>query len=131
MLAPMAASNVHMWPRKKQLLQLLPWRLSLSNAQSLPTNDEIWPHVISLGLFLQADNPDFVLMCFDGIHAELMAKVAPKLYCKYTTTNAKGKPVLYVQLEKAPYGMMKSFTKTGLQILHLWVSTSILTTHVS
>ncbi len=61
-----------------------------------------------LGAFLQADNPDYVLMQLDGVLAELMVKVEPKLYCKYTTTNAKGKPVLYVQLKKAVYGMMKS-----------------------
>lgn len=60
------------------------------------------------GAFLQADNPDFVLMRLDGILAELMVKVAPKLYRKYVTTNAKGTTVLYVQLEKAVYGMMKS-----------------------
>ena len=48
-------------------------------------------------------------MRLDGILAELMVKVAPALYCKYVTTNAKGKAVLYVQLEKAVYyGMMKS-----------------------
>jgi hypothetical protein len=46
-------------------------------------------------------------MRLDGILAELMVKVAPKLNCKNITTNAKGKPVLYVQLEKAVYGMMK------------------------
>jgi len=56
----------------------------------------------SPGAFLQADNPDFVLMRLDGILAET------NLYRKYVTTNAKGKPVLYVQLEKAVYGMMKS-----------------------
>ena len=60
------------------------------------------------GAFLQADNPDYVLMRLDGILAELMVQVEPKLYRKYITTNAKGKPVLYVQLEKAVYGMMKS-----------------------
>lgn len=60
------------------------------------------------GAFLQADNPDFVLMRLDGILAELMVKIAPKLYRKYVTTNAKGRSVLYVQLEKAVYGMMKS-----------------------
>ncbi len=37
-----------------------------------------------------------------------MVKVNLKLYRKFITTNAKGKPVLYVQLEKAVYGMMKS-----------------------
>jgi len=60
------------------------------------------------GAFLQADNPDFVLMQLDGILAELMVKIAPTLYHKYVTTNAKGKSVLYVQLENAVYGMMKS-----------------------
>ena len=47
-------------------------------------------------------------MRLDGILAELMVKVAPKIYCKFITVNAKGKSVLYVQLEKAVYGMMKS-----------------------
>lgn len=47
-------------------------------------------------------------MRLDGILAELMVKVAPKLSRKFFTTNAKGKLVLYVQLEKAVYGMMKS-----------------------
>jgi len=60
------------------------------------------------GAFLLADNPDFVLMRLNGSLAELMVKVAPKLYRKFVTTNAKGKSVLYVQLEKAVYGMMKS-----------------------
>jgi hypothetical protein len=60
------------------------------------------------GAFLQADNPDYVLMQLDSILAELMVTIAPNIYCKYMTTNAKGKPVLYVQLEKALYGMMKS-----------------------
>jgi len=47
-------------------------------------------------------------MRLDGILAELMVKIAPTLYCKYVTTNAKSKSVFYVQLEKAVYGMMKS-----------------------
>ena len=60
------------------------------------------------GAFLQVDNPDYVLMQPDGILAELMVQVAPALYRKYVTTNAEGMAVLYVQLEKAVYGMMKS-----------------------
>ena len=60
------------------------------------------------GAFLQADNPDYVLIRLDGILAELMVQVAPALYRKYVTTNAEGMAVLYVQLEKAVYGMMKS-----------------------
>ena len=46
------------------------------------------------GAFLQADNPDFVLMRLDGILAELLVKVAPSLYRQFITTNAKGKPIL-------------------------------------
>ncbi len=53
------------------------------------------------GAFLQADNPDYVLMRLDGILAELMVTVAPNIYRKYISTNAKGKPVLYVQLENS------------------------------
>jgi hypothetical protein len=60
------------------------------------------------GAFLQANNPDYILMQLDGILAELMVTIAPNIYRKFITTNAKGKPVLYVQLEKALYGMMKS-----------------------
>ena len=37
-----------------------------------------------------------------------MVTIAPNIYRKYITTTAKGKPVLYVQPEKALYGMMKS-----------------------
>jgi hypothetical protein len=48
------------------------------------------------GDFLQADNPDWVLMRLDGILTELMVKVAPKIYRKFITVNAKGKSVLYV-----------------------------------
>jgi hypothetical protein len=60
------------------------------------------------GAFLHADNPDYVLMRLDGILAEMMVKIAPSIYRKFVTTNSKGKTVLYVQLEKAVYGMMKS-----------------------
>ncbi len=61
-----------------------------------------------LGAFLKIDNPDYVLMHLDDILAELMVEVAPLLYRKYVTPDAKGKPVLYIQLEKAVYGMMKN-----------------------
>jgi hypothetical protein len=40
-------------------------------------------------------------MSLDGILAKLIVQVAPALYRKYVTTNAKGKAVLYVQFEKA------------------------------
>ncbi len=46
------------------------------------------------GAFLQADNPDYVLMPLDGILAELMVSIAPNIYRKYIMVNAKGKLVL-------------------------------------
>jgi hypothetical protein len=39
---------------------------------------------------------------------ELMCKVNPKLYRRYVTYHKKGNPVLYVQLYKALYGLMRS-----------------------
>ncbi len=43
----------------------------------------------------------------NGSLAKLMAKTDPKLYRKYLV-NEKGKKVLYLHLQKALYGMMKS-----------------------
>jgi hypothetical protein len=42
------------------------------------------------GAFLQADNPDYVLVRFDGILTELMVKVAPNIFRGYVITNSKG-----------------------------------------
>jgi hypothetical protein len=47
------------------------------------------------------------VMWMNGTLAELMAKTDPKLYPKYLT-NEKGKKVLYLPLQKALYGMIKS-----------------------
>jgi hypothetical protein len=43
----------------------------------------------------------------NGALAELIAETDPKLYQKYLT-NEKGKKVLYLCLQKALHGMMKS-----------------------
>jgi hypothetical protein len=59
------------------------------------------------GAFLHATNEDYVVMQMNGMLAKLMAKTDPKLYQKYLT-NEKGKKVLYLRLQKALYGMMKS-----------------------
>ncbi len=60
-----------------------------------------------LGAFLHATNKDYVVMRMNGTLAKLMAKTDPKLYQNYLT-NEKGKKVLYLHLQKALYGMMKS-----------------------
>jgi hypothetical protein len=59
------------------------------------------------GAFLHATNDDYVVMRMNGTLTELMAKTDPNLYRKYLT-DEKGKKVLYLRLQKALYGMMKS-----------------------
>ncbi len=59
------------------------------------------------GAFLHADNKDYVVMKMNGSLEELMVKTDPKKYQKYVTIE-KGRQVLYLHLQKALYGMMKS-----------------------
>ncbi len=59
------------------------------------------------GAFLHADNEDYVIMKMVGTLAELMVKMKPKLCRKYVIIK-KGCSVLYLRLQKALYGMMKS-----------------------
>jgi hypothetical protein len=47
-------------------------------------------------------------MKFVGRLAELMVLALPKTYRKYVTVNSQGEPVLFVKLQKALYGMLKS-----------------------
>ena len=60
------------------------------------------------GAFLHANNDSFVIMKMTGRLAELMVNTAPAMYRKYVIDDSSGKPVLYVQLQKALYGMLKS-----------------------
>jgi hypothetical protein len=57
--------------------------------------------------FLHANNEGCVIMKMNGLLAELMVKLDPKIYQKYVT-NEKGRQVLYLCLQKALYGMMKN-----------------------
>jgi hypothetical protein len=59
------------------------------------------------GAFLYATNKNYVVMRMIGMLAKLMAMTDPKLYQKYLI-DEKGKNVLYLHLQKALYGMMKS-----------------------
>ncbi len=59
------------------------------------------------GTFLHVDNEDYVIMKMVGTLAELMVKTNPKMYRQYVVLE-KGRPVLYLRLQKALYGMMKS-----------------------
>ena len=60
------------------------------------------------GAFLQADNDEFILMLLRGKLAEMMVRVDPKLYRKYLITSPRGEPMLYVRLNKALYGLLRS-----------------------
>ncbi len=69
------------------------------------------------GAFLHSTNEDYVIMQMNRTLAELMSKMDPKLYRKYLI-DKKGKKVLYLHLQKALYGMMKS----ALLFYCKWVS---------
>ena len=60
------------------------------------------------GAFLHADNDDLVIMKMTGKLAELMAKTDPHLYRPFVINDSKGQPILYVRLQKALYGLLKS-----------------------
>ena len=47
-------------------------------------------------------------MILQGVLTELMVKVDPKLYHKYVIYDSKGRMILYVEMQKALYGMLKS-----------------------
>ena len=58
--------------------------------------------------FVQTDmEGDKVIMKMRGKLAELLVKVAPEIYREYVTIE-KGQKVLYLELRKALYGMLKS-----------------------
>ena len=60
------------------------------------------------GAFLHTETDEDVIMALEGPLAELMVKVDPKIYRKHITTNKKGKALLYVKMNKAVYGMLRS-----------------------
>ena len=60
------------------------------------------------GAFLNADNDEYIVMLLRGKLAELMVQIDPQLYRKYVITSPKGQPMLYVKLNKALYGLLKS-----------------------
>ena len=62
------------------------------------------------GAYLSAnmDNEEEVLMVLRGDLAEMMALAAPEVYRPYVATGPNGKPILYVKLLRALYGLLKS-----------------------
>jgi hypothetical protein len=60
------------------------------------------------GAFLSADMDEVVIMAIRGRLEELMVKAAPNIYRKFITLKANNQPILYVRLQKALYGCLRS-----------------------
>jgi hypothetical protein len=60
------------------------------------------------GAFLHADSDEDITMILKGRLVELMAKVAPNLYRKFISVDAKGLAILYIKMQKAIYGLFRS-----------------------
>ena len=60
------------------------------------------------GAFLTADMDEGMYMVLEGPLAEMMVKVSPGTYEKYLHTTKKRKKLLYVKLNKALYGFLRS-----------------------
>jgi hypothetical protein len=60
------------------------------------------------GAFLTADMDEEVYMCIRGCLAELMVQTAHAIYWKCTTVGNNNTPILYVKLQKALYGCLRS-----------------------
>jgi hypothetical protein len=60
------------------------------------------------GAFLHANIDKDITMVLKGGLAELMVQVAPNLSRKYITVNKKGTAILYIEMQKALYGLLRS-----------------------
>ncbi len=60
------------------------------------------------GAFLHADSDENITMVLKGRLAELMVQVAPNLHRKYISMDRKGTAILYVKMQKAIYGLLRS-----------------------
>ena len=58
--------------------------------------------------FLQSENDQRIIMAIRGKTAELLVRLNPELYRPYIWYTKKGVPMLYVQIEKALYGMLRA-----------------------
>jgi hypothetical protein len=60
------------------------------------------------GAFLHTDVDEDITMVLKGRLAELTVQVVPLLSRKYITVNRKGMTILYVKMQKALYGLLRS-----------------------
>jgi hypothetical protein len=60
------------------------------------------------GNFVHADSDEDITMFLKGRLAELMVQVAPNLYRKYISVDRKVMAILYIKMQKAIYGLIRS-----------------------
>jgi hypothetical protein len=60
------------------------------------------------GAFIHADSDEDITMVLKGRLAKLMVQVAPNLYRKYILVDKRNTPILYVKIQKALYGLLRS-----------------------
>jgi hypothetical protein len=60
------------------------------------------------GAFLHVNSDQDITMIFKGRLAKLMVQVAPNLYRKYISDNRMRMATLYVKMQKAIYGLLRS-----------------------
>ena len=58
--------------------------------------------------FLQLENDQRIIMVIRGKTAEMLVRLNFELCRPYTCYTKKGVPLLYVQIEKAMYGMLRA-----------------------
>ncbi len=61
-----------------------------------------------LGVFLHADSDKDITIVLKGHLAELMVKEAPNLYQMYITVYKENIEIMYVKMQKAIYGLLRS-----------------------
>ncbi len=60
------------------------------------------------GTFLHADSGKDITIILKGRLAELMVQILPNLYRKYISVDRKGTTILYIKMQKASYGLLRS-----------------------
>jgi flavoprotein len=58
--------------------------------------------------FVNTEIDEDVIMVLKGDLADVMVQIAPEVYMKNITTDKKGTKILYVELQKALYGLMQA-----------------------
>ena len=58
--------------------------------------------------YIHTEMDEDVIIFLEGALYEIMVKVVPKIYRKCVIMSRKGKPLLYVKMKKALYGLLRS-----------------------